>query len=364
MQKTKGGILILDYIAPTLAGVAGTTRLTDAFIPDLFSTYATEDTAELTAFADSGILRTSPLINNMVQNGGSTITLPYWNDLDADEEPNYSNDDPADLSTPDKIDSGEQTARVAFLNNSWAAADLVSELAGSSPNQRIASRIDNYWARQWQKRAIAVAVGLYNDNVAANNSDMVVDATQYTDVGEQIFNVNNFVDAAFTMGDRVGGLSVVAMHSMVAKRITKNNEVEEIRDSEGNLLYTAYKGARIILDDGMPTFGSGPTRSYLSIMFGPGALTYGYGTPRVPAETDRKPDGGHGGGIEVLYSRKTWLIHPTGYKFLATTLTGNGATDDGVAVKNASWADLRLATNWERQLERKKINMAFLLTRG
>ena len=364
MHKTKGGISIPDYLAPTLAGVAGTTRLTDAFIPDLFGTYATEDTAELTAFADSGILRTSPLINNMVQNGGSTITVPYWNDLDSSEEPNYSNDDPGDHSAPDKIDSGEQTARVAFLNNSWAAADLVTELAGSSPNQRIAARIDAYWARQWQKRALAVALGLYNNNVTSNNSDMVIDATRYTDAGDQIFNVNNFVDAAFTMGDRVGGLNVVAMHSMVAKRITKSNEIEEVRDSDGQLLYTSYKGARIIIDDSMPTFGSGATRNYLSVLFGPGALTYGYGIPRVPAETDRKPSGGHGGGIEVLYSRKTWLIHPTGYKFLATTLTGNGATDKGVVVKNASWADLRSAGNWERQLERKKIPMAFLLTRG
>ena len=41
MKKTKGGIYIPDYIAPTLAGAAGTTRLTDAFIPDLFATYAT-----------------------------------------------------------------------------------------------------------------------------------------------------------------------------------------------------------------------------------------------------------------------------------------------------------------------------------
>lgn len=364
MKKTAGGILVPDYIAPTLAGAAGTVALTDAYIPDLFTSYSVNDNVELTAFADSGVMRSSPLINNMLANGGSTITLPHWNDLDASDEPNYSNDKPDDHSTPDKINSGEQTARVAFLNNSWAAADLVTELAGSSPNQRMANRVDNYWARQFQKRIIATVVGLYNDNVAANGGDMVVDASGYADVGEQIFNVNNFVDAQFTMGDHVGNLGVVAMHSMVAKRITKNNEIEYIRDSEGNLLYLSYKNCRVVIDDSMPTFGSGPTRTYLTVLFGAGSLTYGNGTPRVPHEIDRSPSGGHGGGVEVLYSRKTWLLHPTGYKFNATTLTGNGATDDGVAVKNASWADLRLATNWERIYDRKNVNMAFLITKG
>lgn len=364
MKQTKNGILVPDYIAPSLAGAAGTVALTDAFIPDLFDSYSVNDTVELTAFSDSGVIRTSPIINQMTQNGGATITIPHWNDLDADEEPNYSNDRPDIHSTPDKVNSGEQVARVAMLNNSWAAADLVTELAGSSPNQRMANRVDNYWARQFQRRILALSVGLYNHNVAADDGDMVIDASANADVAEQVFNVNNFVDTQFTMGDHVGNLSVIAMHSIVAKRITKNNEIEYIRDSEGNLLYLSYKNSRVVIDDGMPTFGSGADRTYLSILFGAGAITYGSGNPRVPTEVDRAPSGGKGGGIETLYSRKTWLLHPTGYKFNSSTLTGNGVDDTGVAVKMASWADLRLSTNWERVVDRKKVNMAFLLTKG
>ena len=364
MYITKNGIAVPDYLAKTVAGVAGTTRVLDVIVPELFESYQTNDTTELTAFADSGVLRTSPLINAMTQNGGATITVPHWNDLDASDEPNYSNDDPGQHSAPDKIGTGEQTARVAFLNNSWSAADLVSELAGSDPNQRIANRVDNYWARQWQKRVLKACVGLYLNNVANNDGDMTIDASKYTDVGAQIFNVDNFVDTQFTMGDHAGGLSVIAMHSVVLKRITKNNEIEYIRDSEGNLLYTTYKNSRIVVDDGMPTFGSGADRTYLSILFGQGAITYGYGQPRVPTETDRAPSGGMGGGIETLFSRKTWLIHPTGYKFLSTKLTGNGSTDDGQTVKNASWADLADATNWKREYDRKNVPLAFLITKG
>ncbi|QPB11403.1 major capsid protein [Providencia phage Kokobel2] len=366
MHKTKGGILIPSYLgaARSLAGAAGTTRLVDAFVPELFESYSVNDTTELTAFADSGVLRSSDQINQMVQHGGATITIPHWNDIDASEEPNYSQDDPDKHSTPDKIDSGEQIARVAFLNNSWSAADLVKELAGSDPNQRLANRIDYYWARQWQLRVLKTCIGLYNQNVAQGKGDMVIDASKYTDVGEQVFNVNNFVDAQFTMGDHVGNMNVIAMHSMVLRRITKNNEVEDIRDSEGNLLYKVYKGSRIIVDDGMPTFGSGAERTYLSILFGAGALTYGYGSPRVSSEVDRSPSGGKGGGIETMFSRKTWLIHPTGYQFTSKKLSGNGADDAGTTVKQANWADLQDATNWKREFDRKKVRLAFLITRG
>lgn len=359
-KKTPAGILV----PRAMAGVAGTVGLSDVIVPDLFGSYTNEDTVELTAFADSGVVQSGDIINRMVANGGGSITLPYWNDLDSSEEPNYSNDDPEDMASPDKLDSGEQSARVAFLNNGWAAADLVQELAGSDPNRRIASRVDAYWARQWQKRLLMTTVGLWRENVASHNSDMTIDISTEANAADTVFNGDAFIDLAYTMGDRVGGLSVFACHSMLEKRMAKNDQIEYIRDSEGNLLYRAYKGARIVVDDSMPTFGTGADRTYFSVLFGPGSIISGFGSPRVPQEVNREPRAGHGGGVEELWSRRTWLIHPKGYKFNATTLTGNGTDDAGRAWKQANWADLQLASNWTRVLDRKKVNMAFLITKG
>lgn len=359
-ELNKLGLLIPSM----MAGVAGTTRLVDSIIPTLFDSYTNEDTVELTAFADSGVVQTGDIINRMVANGGGAITLPFWNDLDSTDEPNYSNDDPTDMATPDKLTSGEMSARVAFLNNGWAAADLVQELAGSDPNRRIASRVDAYWARQWQKRLLNTTVGLYNDNVANNGGDMVVDITAETNPADQVFNAEAFIDTAYTMGDRVGGMNVLAIHSVIAKRMAKNDLIETIRDSEGNVLYYAYKGARLVMDDSMPTFGTGADRKYLSVMFGPGSIISGFGSPRVPTEPHREPRAGHGGGTEELWTRRTWLIHPKGYKFTGAKLTGNATDDAGLPWKNANWSDLRDATNWERILDRKKVNMAFLVTKG
>ena len=146
------------------------------------------------------------------------------------------------------------------------------------------------------------------------------------------------------------------MHSMIAKKLAKDQLIETIRDSEGRVLYQAYMNARVVVDDGMPSFGTGVDRKYLSILFGPGAIGYGRGTPRKPTAISRYEERANGGGVEVLWSRKTWLIHPAGFDFLSTTITAPGLSP--------TWANLQLATNWERVLDRKNIPMAFYVTNG
>lgn len=330
------------------------TELSDIFVPEVFASYQVNDSVEKTEFVDSGVVALNPELDARAKSGGMLTTVPHWNDLDASIEPNYSNTTYTDIATPQKITSDEMTARISYLNEGFSSSDLNKELAGSDPMQRIASRVDSYWDRQFQRRVLSIAIGLYNDNVAANAGDMVVDvssSTPGTIVDANRFSASGFIDAQYTLGDRAGGLGVLAVHSMVMKKMVKDQLIEYIRDAEGKLLYQAYMGTRVVVDDGMPTFGSGVDRKYLCILFGPGALGYGRGTPKRPSEVQRYPERANGGGVEVLWSRKTWLIHPMGYDFLSTTITGPGLSP--------TWADLQLATNWERVLDRKNIPLAF-----
>lgn len=333
------------------------TELSDIFVPEVFASYQVNDSVEKTDFVESGVVTLDPELDARAKSGGYLTTVPFWNDLDASIEPNYSNTTYTDVAEPQKITSDEMTARISYLNEGFSSSDLNKELAGSDPMQRIASRVDSYWNRQFQRRVIAIGIGLYNDNVASGGSDMVVDVTSQTpgDIQpENRFTASGFVDAQYTMGDRAGGLGVIAMHSMIAKKLAKDQLIETIRDSEGRVLYQAYMNARVIVDDGMPSFGTGVDRKYLSILFGPGAIGYGRGTPRKPTAISRYEERANGGGVEVLWSRKTWLIHPAGFDFLSTTITGPGLSP--------TWANLQLATNWERVLDRKNIPIAFYLT--
>ena len=332
------------------------TRLTDVIIPDVYATYGSENTPEKTAFFESGVVLRNAVLDAKANSGGTTIDLPFWKDLDSSIEPNGSTDDPAVTATPQNIKATEQIARVSYLNQGWSTADLVGEIAGSSPMERIRQRTSTYWQRQWQRRILAAAVGVAADNAANDAGDMTIsiaaeatgsqtDATRY--------NRSAFIEAAFTFGDSFDAVQAIAVHSVVYKAMVKAEDVDYIPDSQGNLTIPTYFGKRVIVDDGMPvTAGTTSGFKYTSILFGPGAFGYGEGTPEVPVEVARSADKGNGGGVETLWERKTWILHPAGYKFLSATVTGQSPT----------LANLKLAANWDRVATRKLVPLAFVIT--
>lgn len=333
-----------------------TTRLSDIVDVKVFRDLPQVDGPEKTAFFDAGIVTRNGLLDEIASGPGKIVELPFWNDLDGSVEVNYSTDNPASSATPQKINQGSQIARKAFVNQGWQAADLASELAmGGTAMEAIRARTDRYFARQWQRRLIAACNGLLADNVAANSSDMVVNvAAEATgsQTADTRFNRDAFTEAAFTMGDAKSGLTAIAVHSAVHKQMVKNDDIVYIPDSQGQLTIPTYMGLRVIVDDGMTvTAGATSGFKYTSVLFGAGAFGYGVGSPEVPVEVDRGAAAGDGGGIETLWIRNTWLLHPFGFQ-----QTGTPA---GVSFTNA---ELQAATSWARVLDRKLIPMAFLVT--
>uniref|UniRef100_A0AB39C519 Major capsid protein n=3 Tax=unclassified bacterial viruses TaxID=12333 RepID=A0AB39C519_9VIRU len=332
-------------------------------IPVLAS-YMTEDPVEKTAFFDSGILTPTPYAAEIANGPSNIANLPFWKSIDTSIEPNYSNDVYQDIATPRAIQTGEMMARVAYLNEGFGQADLTVELTSQNPLQSVASRLDNFWQRQAQRRLIATALGLYNDNVSATDAyheqnDMVVDVSATSG-----FDAGAFIDATQTMGDALMGnggevLGAIAMHSFVYAQARKAQLIDFIRDAENNTMFATYQGYRVIVDDSMTVVGQDAQRKFISIIFGQGAVGYGEGNPSNPLEYEREASRGNGGGVETLWTRKTWLLHPFGYSFTSAVITGNGTE---TIARSASWQDLANAANWNRVVDRKHVPIAFLVT--
>lgn len=334
-----------------------TVRLSDIIEPKVYMDYQSKNTMEKTAFWESGIVVNNPMLNDKANSGGKIVDVPFWKDL-ANNEANVSSDDPAVLSTPDKIGTGDQIARVHYLNKSWSATDLASEIAGANAMGRIKDRVEAYWIRQWQRRLIAMSQGILADNIANDSADMVKDVA--TDaagapVAGELFSRANFTAAAFTLGDAFENTGVIAVHSVVYKRMVDNDDIDFIADSQGKMTIPTFLGKRVIVDDGMPAVAGTNRIKYTSVLFGAGAFGHGNGSPLVPVETKRDADQGNGGGVDTLFSRKTWLTHPFGFAFTSASVAGVSPTI----------AELKAAANWNRVFEeRKQIPMAFLVTNG
>lgn len=323
-------------------------RLSDIIDVTVFNDLPPVNDPMVTRLFASGVIARNPLLDTLANSPGSVAELPFWNDLDPSDEPNQSSDDPESAATPNKINQGKQVGYKAHLNNGWSETDLAGELVmGGRAMNRIRGRVDTYWNRQWQKRLIAAALGVLADNEANDSEDMLYSTTS------DPFTKSGFIKAAGTMGDLRDDITAMAVHSSVRDQMDFNDQIDYIRDSEGNLVGEAYAGKMLIVDDGLPAIPSGESDiDYVSILFGAGAFGYGEGEPVMPTEVDRKAEKGDGGGVEILWSRRTWLLHPFG--FAASAPDGQSHTR----------SELEAAATWDRVVKRKNVPLAFLRTRN
>lgn len=333
-----------------------TVQLADIVDVTVFRDLPAVDSPEKTAFFEAGAITRNGLLDELAMAAGKTAELPFWNDLDGSAEVNYSTDDPADVAVPKNVTQGEQISRKAMVNQGWSASDLASELAmGTKAMEHIRAKTDKYFMRQWQRRLIASSNGVLADNVANDSSDMVIDVASESIAGQTattLFNRDSFTEAAYTMGDSASNLTSIAVHSSVMKQMVKNDDIVYIPDSMGQLTIPTYMGLRVIVDDGLTvTAGSTDGFKYTSVMYGEGAFGYGVGAPTTPVEVDREASQGNGGGIETLWLRNTWILHPFGFQN-----TGTPAGD------SYTLAEVAGATAWDRVVERKNVPLAFLIT--
>lgn len=329
------------------------TRISDVIVPEVFTDYVVQNTMETSALVQSGIMTRNAEIGAQLTAGADSFAVPFWLDL-ADDEANIVNDDPDDEAVPRKLTSEKQVVRKAFLHNSWSAMNLASELSGSDAIMRIQERASAYWTRQAQRRLIASLNGILADNVANDGGDMVLDVS--AEAGDAAgFAAGAVIDAAGTLGDQMGAVAGIAMHSDVYRKALKNDLVETIRDSE-NRPFQTFRGMAVIVDDLLPIDATDPDELvYTTVLFSPGVIGWNITAPRVAegTEIESKPGAGNGGGQQILHSRVNLAVHPAGFSW----------AEGNVAGDSPSLAELAMAANWNRVVERKAAGLAFLKSR-
>ena len=328
------------------------TRLTDVIVPEVFLAYMVKDTMEKSAIFNSGAVVTDPMLAQKLAGGGTTFQVPFWRDLD-NTEGNIGSDDPAVSATPLKITAGKQRAIRQFRTQGWSDADLVKELAGSDPMQRIVSRVSDYWVRQFQRTFVATIKGILADNVANDAGDMVFDVTGEVGAAAQV-SADAIIETAQTMGDASDQLKLIIMHSRVYANLAKQNLIDFIPNSDGKIRFPTYLGYPVIKDDGVQVDDAGAGNfHYWTYLLGTGVVGWAESPPDVPVETQRFPEKANGAGVEELWTRRQYVMHPYGFDW----------TDAATAAQFPTNAELATAANWDRVYpERKQIAIAALKT--
>ncbi len=314
---------------------------------DVLQSYMDTDPVTQTPFFESGLVVSNPIIAELAQSGTGIVELPYWGLIDASVEPNYSNDVYEDVAVPRKIGTGSLRARNTNLNEGFGSMDLVNDLTGNNPLQRVASRLDNYWRQEAELRIVATLRGLLNDAIAEDNG-MVFEASNANGV-----TFEGLIDAQLTLGDAFGTIGGYVMNSAAFGTLVKEGLATIARDPVTNVVSRQFNGLPVIVNDIAMTLNGSPVVT----LMGQGAFAYGMADPRIPLEYEREAARGNGGGSETLWTRRNMIVHPLGYDFTSDSITGNGTE---TVARGAGWTDLANAANWERKADRKQVPIAFL----
>lgn len=344
-----------NYTATSSAAAA---TLENIYDPTIFNGGVQEAAIELNRFVQSGIMVRDSRIDAMASGPGSTGDLPFFYGI-ANDEPNYTTDDPGTSATPAAITAGKQVYTTSHMHKSWSTMDLARELGLQDPLGAIISRVGHYWAVNNEKRLINALKGVMADNIANDSGDMV--NAIFTEDGANATTANLIsaeavIDTAQTMGDHSTILAAIAMHSVIYTRLQKLNLIDFIPDARGEVNIPTYLGYRVIVDDSLtPRAGTTSGYVYTTILFGAGVIAYGEGSPMVPSEMERLPATGNGGGQDILHSRVSNIIHPYGFAFDSSSIAGISPT----------YAELAAAGQWNRVYNlRKNLGVAFLTSNG
>lgn len=320
------------------------TKLTDVIVPEVFNEYFINRTAEKANFYLGGIITNNSELNKLASTGGTTINMPFFNDLSGDAEA-LSDSTPL---TVNNITTAQDKARLQMLGKAFGANDLAKALSGADPMGAIGELVADYWARQYQGYLLSSLSGVLASNVAGTG-DMVVDvASEDADTDGVKFDADLFIDGQATFGDSIRNVTGIAMHPDTYYGLLKTDNISFERESMGDLVIETYRGLRVIVDRNLPKVaGATSGNKYTTVLFGDGAFGFGQGGAPVPTETDRDTLQ----GTDVLITRSHFIMHPMGVKW-------NEASVAGLTPTKSELAD---ATNWTRVYEREQVRIAYVL---
>lgn len=332
-----------------------TTRLSDVIYGPLFLPTTIQRIAQLSRIRNSPIVSADAELQRFANGPGDLVQMPFWNDLTGNS--NVSTDDPAQSATPNKLTQGQDMARKIRRNNGWQSANLVASMLAEDPLDAVAQLIAEYWVREEQRIMGQQMTGVF---AAASMAGNVLDvASEDGAVTPVVLDAEVASNAYALLGEYGQTLSAVLMHSRVFYNLRAQRAIEFGKDPVTGLDFVRWDDKEVFVSDQCPReAGDTSGFKYTSYLFGNGAIGYaeatGEGGPKKPVEIDSVAAAGNGEGVETVWYRRHWVMHPRGVAFSGTPAAASGVTD----------AELATGTNWTRVYDPKLVRMVAVVTNG
>lgn len=339
-----------------------TTNITDAYEPTSWQRYFVEQNVAKNLLIQSGIAVPDPAIAAILNQGGRTFVLPYWNDLphnvDAASRSKVATDDDTEI-TAAGIDSSNEIAVKHYRTEMFNFSPLVYYVAGSDPAKVILDRLSNWWTREYQRLALCTLTGIFATALASTHENDISTEDGDNAQSSNKISLDAIETTRFLLGDHYDKFTALIVHSVVYKTMRSLNLVEMVPDSDQPLDIPTYNKMRVLVDDNITTASGGTSGTkYYTYLFGRGAMVFEQ-IPTVPSidpavEIYREPKQGTGAGSVNIITRSQFVLHPRGLAWQLTPASADYPSD----------AEMESGASWAKVWLTKNIPIARLITNG
>ncbi len=328
--------------------------ISDVIQPPVWVPYLRQMAIKLNRMLRSGIVVPNPTLQDKLKGGGQPfINMPNWNPLTGASQV-LSDSVPLSVSG---IGKAKQVAYCLARGDARSVNDLAGIRSGDDPARAIAETWAQWWNEDEQAILIATLSGIIADNKANDAGDLVL--SLFTEDGANAQASNKLsgsavINAAQKMGDAKGKLAAIVMHSQIEANLATLDQITTVRDSEGKILYNAYKGLEVITDDTVPVrVGTTSGHVYTTYLAARGAVSR---ADYIPTENGVEFDRDILAGDTVMTMRRHLVLHPTGYAaaYAANALAGDTAAN----------TELDDAAAWDRVWDRKNTGIVAIESNG
>lgn len=287
-----------------MAEFEGATTKANLIEPVVFADYIIEKSTATNRLLTSGILANDPFIQAQLLQGGTFITIPAMQPLDA---PVQAWNDNSDIEVNDVSTESSQAVKM-YQAQAFGYTDFGELTTGSPVAEQIANQFRDYWNIQDNKLIIAILKNAFL------NADLLT-AKSFGAATPTDLSAGNFLAAISRMGDiATPTLVKLIVNSATKGAMREQNLIDDVQPSVGGVTISSYNGMEIITDDAIPVKADGTTDAYITAN---GAIAYGLASPQKPVEIDRDPRGK--GGQTAVINRRLLAMQLKGTGFADTT---------------------------------------------
>lgn len=328
------------------------------FDPEVFSEFMSENPTWNDAIIASGVLAQDNTIMDLIGEKGNVATIPFYTPIDEQYSQALNNDGETD-NTPAEITGKKQTCMLIQRMKAWKSKDFTKELTGADPMTHVANSVADFY-KQVRTRDLMTTV-----DAVLSLSGMEKHITDLSLTGEgTVGDVNKIDDTTLifaqqkALGDSADKMGLLVLNSYIyakykAMGLVDYNKYTIANAVEREVNLPTIGGFIPLVTDRFTVDTTGTNPVYKTYMLGTGSvLTCDKTNYENPYYTDYDPE--TSAGIEKLYTKQGYVLHPNGFSINANKIAKESPTN----------AELGAKANWSLAFNQKNIRMGVIKSNG